>query len=101
MERNYDVLIAEMLMSIDRHTEELTKQSGEMTRQSQEMTRYSQEMTRYSQEMTRQLKEQSQINEAVLNRLQDMEKIDNQLQEQLVHSATILDRIIKKNDLRV
>lgn len=90
MERNYDELIAEMLMSIDRHTEELTKQSQEMTRHSQELIMHSQEF-----------KVQSQINEAVLTRLKDMEKIDNQQMEQLVHSAAILDRIIKRNDLRL
>lgn len=94
MERNYDEIIAEMLMQIDRHTAELDKHSMELTKQSMEMTKYSQELTslRISQEKT---------NEAMLIKFQDMEKIDNSLLQQLVHSATILDRIIKKNDLRV
>ncbi len=80
MERNYDEIISEMLIQIDRHTEELTK---------------------YSQELTAVRMEQGQINKAMLSKLEAMEKIDNQHLEQLVHSATILDRIIRKNDLRV
>ncbi len=94
MERNYDELIAEMLMSIDRHTEELTKQSLEMTKHSLEMTRHSQELAaiRSSQEKNM---------EAMLRKFKDMEQIDSNLLQQLVQSATILDRIIKKNDLRL
>ena len=87
MERNYDEIISEMLIQIDRHTEELTK--------------YSQEMSKHSQELTAVRMEQGQINKAMLSKLEAMEKIDNQHLEQLVHSATILDRIIRKNDLRV
>ncbi len=80
MERNYDEIISEMLIQIDRHTEELSK---------------------HSQELTAVRMEQGQINKAILAKLEAMEKIDNQHLEQLVHSATILDRIIRKNDLRV
>ncbi len=87
MERNYDEIIAEMLMSIDRHTEELTKQSLEMTKHSQEFA-----AIRSSQEKNM---------EAMLRKFKDMEQIDSNLLQQLVQSATILDRIIKKNDLRV
>ena len=80
MERNYDEIISEMLIQIDKHTEELTK---------------------HSQELTAVRMEQGQINKAMLSKLEAMEKIDNHHLEQLVHSATILDRIIRKNDLRV
>ena len=80
MERNYDEIISEMLIQIDRHTEELTK---------------------HSQELIAVRMEQGQINKAMLSKLEAMEKIDNQHLEQLVHSATILDRIIRKNDVRV
>ena len=80
MERNYDEIISEMLIQIDKHTEELTK---------------------HSQELTAVRMEQGQINKAMLTKLEAMEKIDNHHLEQLVHSATILDRIIRKNDLRV
>lgn len=83
MERNYDEIIAEMLMQIDRHTEELNKHSLELSKHS------------------KQLDLSAKVNAATLKKLQDMEKIDNSLLQQLVHSATILDRIIKKNDLRV
>ena len=83
-----------MLMSIDRHTEELNKSSKEATRQSQELTRHSQEFVAIRSE-------QNQIHTALLTRLEGMEKTSHQQLEQLVHSATILDRIIKRNDLRV
>ena len=73
MERNYDEIIADMLIQLDVHSQELTKQSQKSDR----------------------------IHQEVLQKFKEMEKIDNQLTEQLVHSATILDRIIKKNDLRV
>ena len=69
-----------MLIQIDKHTEELTK---------------------HSQELTAVRMEQGQINKAMLSKLEAMEKIDNHHLGQLVHSATILDRIIRKNDLRV
>ena len=101
MERNYDEIIAEMLMSIDKHTEELNKSSKELTTQSQELTRHSQELTRHSQEFVAIRSEQNQIHTALLTRLEGMEKTSHQQLEQLVHSATILDRIIKRNDLRV
>ena len=87
MERNYDEIISEMLIQIDRHTEELS--------------RHTEELTKHSQELTAVHMEQGQINKAMLSKLEAMEKIDNLHLEQLVHSATILDRIIRKNDLRV
>lgn len=76
-----------MLTQIDRHAEELSK--------------HSQEMSKHSLELTLLRTEQGQINKGILAKLEDMEKIDNNHLEQLIHSATILDRIIKKNDLRV
>ena len=94
MERNYDEIISEMLIQIDRHTEELS-------RHTEELTKYSQEMSKHSQELTAVRIEQGQINKAMLSKLEAMEKIDNHHLEQLVHSATILDRIIRNNDLRV
>ena len=87
MERNYDEIIAEMLIQIDRHTEELS--------------RHTQELSKHSQELTSVRTEQGQVNKAILNKLEYMEKIDNNHLEQLVLSATILDRIIRKNDLKV
>ena len=87
MERNYDEIISEMLIQIDRHTEELS--------------RHTEELTKHSQELTAVRMEQGKINKAMLTKLEAMEKIDNHHLEQLVHSATILDRIIRKNDLRV
>ena len=80
MERNYDEIISEMLIQIDRHTEELTK---------------------HSQELIAVRIEQGEVIKAMLKKFEEMEKIDNNHLEQLVHSAAILDRIIRKNDLRV
>lgn len=94
MERNYDEIIADMLIQIDRHTEELS-------RHTEELTKHSQEMSMHSQELTAIRVEHDQINLAILSRLEVMEKIDNQHLEQLVHSATLLDRIIRRNDVRV
>ena len=93
MERNYDEIISEMLIQIDRHTEELS-------RHTEELTKHSQEMSKHSQELTAVHMEQGQINKAMLSKLEAMEKIDNHHLEQLVHSATILDRIIRKNESR-
>ena len=108
MDRNYDELFAEMLMQIDLHTEELRKQSEEMTKVGKELTahsqvlsQHSQVLSQHSQEMTKQSKASDTFQKELLSKFQDMEKIDNQLQEQLVHSAIILDRIIKKNSLSV
>lgn len=94
MERNYDEIISDMLIQIDRHTEELSRHTVELSKHSQEMSKHSQELIAVRIE-------QGQINQAMLKKLETMEKIDNQHLEQLVHSAIILDRIIRKNDLRV
>ena len=101
MERNYDEIISEMLIQIDRHTEELSRHTEELSRHTEELTKHSQEMSKHSQELIAVHMEQGQINKAMLSKLEAMEKIDNHHLEQLVHSATILDRIIRKNDLRV
>ena len=101
MERNYDEIISEMLIQIDRHTEELSRHTEELSRHTEELTKHSQEMSKHSQELIAVHMEQGQINKAMLTKLEAMEKIDNHHLEQLVHSATILDRIIRKNDLRV
>ncbi len=77
MERNYDEIIAEMLIQLDMHNQELTRHSQELIKQSAESTRIHQEVRT------------------------DIEKMSSQFVEQLVHSATILDRIIRKNDLKV
>ena len=87
MERNYDEIIADMLIQLDVHTRELMKHSQELTKQSHES-----DILRG---------EQNKIYQELLQKFKEMEKIDNHLTEQLVHSATILDRIIKKNNLRV
>lgn len=73
----------------------------ELSKHSQELSKHSQELSKHSQELTAVRIEQGQINQAMLSKLEAMEKIDNQHLEQLVHSATILDRIITRNDLRV
>ena len=80
MERNYDEIIADILIQLDVHTQELTKQSQKSDLLQIEHDRFQSELT---------------------ERFVAMEKIDSNLLEQLVHSASILDRIIKKNDLQL
>ena len=87
MERNYDEIIADMLIQIDVHSQELTKQSQELTRQSQRSDLLQSEQNKIHQDLVTQLSEIGKVN-------------DNML-EQLVYSASLLDRIIKKNDLRL
>ena len=108
MERNYDEIISEMLIQIDRHTEELSRHTEELSRHTEELSRHTMELTKHSQEMSKHSQEliavrieQGEVNKAMLTKLEAMEKIDNHHLEQLVHSAAILDRIIRKNDLRV
>ena len=73
MERNYDEVISDMLRSIDRHTEELSKHSKELTRQS---------------------KKSDEIHTQNLSVLAE-------LNERLTHTGIILDRIIRKNKLKI
>ena len=98
MERNYDELFAEMLMSIDRHTEELDKHS-------KELTRVSAELTRVSLEASAEKIKHDQAHERMMQRLDESEKNNNTFHdrhlEMIVNTATILDRIIKKNNLRL
>ncbi len=87
MERNYDELFAEMLMNIDRHTEELTKQSEESTRRWDEQHLINQSM----------LGDLKQIS----THMKTIEEISHQHMDQMTLTATILDRIIRKNQLKV
>jgi hypothetical protein len=82
MNRNYDEIIAEMLIQLDKHSEELTRQSTEQTRQN---LRAQEAHQLFVEEMK--------------NIRHDFTEADTQLSAQLVHSATILDRIIKRNNL--
>ncbi len=115
VERNYDELFAEMLMQIDRHTEELDKHSMELTKQSEKLTKQSEESTRrwveqhtLNQSMLTDLKQvfidlkQISTNmEGISAYMKDMEKISHQHLDQMLATATILDRIIRKNQLKV
>lgn len=91
MERNYDELFAEMLMSIDRHTEELDK--------------HSKELTRVSLEVAADRIKHDQAHERIMRRLEEIgeeqKAVHNQHLEMIVNTATILDRIIKENHLRL
>lgn len=87
MGRNYDELFAEMLMNIDRHTEELTKQSEESTRRWDEQHLINQSM----------LGDLKQIS----THMKTMEETTHQHMDQKILTATILDRIIRKNQLKV
>jgi hypothetical protein len=115
MNRNYDEIIAEMLIQIDRHSEELTKQSAEQTRQSQRAEESHQLLVQELQNLRQNflkevkdlrhdfLKEVKDIRQDFLKEVKDLRhdftEADTQLSAQLVHSATILDRIIKRNNL--
>jgi len=119
MERNYDELFAEMLMQIDRHTEALDKHSLELTKQSAELTKQSAESTRrwdeqhqinltlftkmeeVSTNISTKMEEISNNMKEISTKLEGMESISNQHLDQLVLSATILDRIIKNNHLKL
>ncbi len=101
MERNYDELFAEMLMNIDRHTEELDKHSMELTKQSEESTKRWDEQRQINQAMLAGLKQISTNVEENSAYMKDMEKISHQHLDQMLATATILDRIIRKNQLKV
>jgi hypothetical protein len=97
MERNYDELFAEMLMSIDRHTEELDKHS-------KESSLHSRELTRISLKVAADRIKHDQAHEGLMKRLQEMgeeqKATHSQHLEMIVNTATILDRIIKQNHLK-
>ena len=93
MNRNYDEIIAEMLIQVDKHSEELTKQSAEQTRQSLRAEES-------HKALVQELKEFRDTTATEFRQIRhDFIEADTQLSAQLVHSATILDRIIKRNNL--
>ncbi len=101
MERNYDELFAEMLMNIDRHTEELTKQSEESTRRWDEQHLINQSMLTDLKQVFIDLKQISNNMEGISTHMKSMEGISHQHLDQMLATATILDRIIRKNQLKV
>ena len=112
MERNYDEIIAEMLLQIDRHTEELAairKEQEAFGRQQAEINRQQAEINK---SFLSRLDGLGSALDMVVNRLDKMgdsldegrhaqNKINENLVNQIVHTAEILDRIIKKNGLQV
>jgi hypothetical protein len=101
MERNYDEIISEMLRQIDLHSEQLTRQSENLEKQSEKLERQYEKSEAF-------WREQQQINADLFSQLQALKQSDkeqegviNQNLELALHTAAILDRIIKRNELKV
>jgi len=88
MNRNYDEIIAEMLIQIDKHSEELTRQS---LRAEESHKTLMQDLKEFRDTTATEFK---QIRH-------DFTEADTQLSAQLIQSAAILDRIIKENRLKL
>jgi hypothetical protein len=71
MERNYDEIIADLLKQVDQHSAELTEQS----------------------------KKSDALHLELISRLKEHDTVHASHLELILHTATILDRIIKKNQL--
>lgn len=87
MERNYDEIIADLLKSVDRHSEELIEQS----KKSDELWK---EQKAFNAGLMLQLK-------SLDERSRDQQALQSSHLELILHTANILDRIIKKNKLKV
>ena len=66
MERNYDEIIADMLIQLDVHTQELTNQSRALEKQS---------------------RDSSAMHAELVGQIKIMEKMDGRLMDQLDHSS--------------
>lgn len=104
-ERNYDELFAEMLMSIDRHTEELNKHSQELTRVSLELAADRIKHDQFHERLMQRIDESEERMKLSDKRIEDAaekhEAAYNRHLEMILNTATILDRIIKQNHLKL
>jgi hypothetical protein len=80
MQRNYDEVISDMLRAIDRHAGRLEK--------------HTKELSKHSKELTRQSKKSDEIHTHHLS-------VFSELSERVTHTGIILERIIRKNKIRV
>lgn len=94
VERNYDEIISEMLRQLDRHTEQLEAQSASLEATVQKSDDFWREQRVINAEHLRRLDELEQ-------RIKDQQSVVNQNLELVIHTAGILDRIIKKNALQL
>jgi vacuolar-type H+-ATPase subunit I/STV1 len=115
MERNYDEIISEMLRQIDLHSEQLTRQSENLEKQSEKLERqyekseaFWREQQQINADLFSQLQVLKQSDADHLSQLQalkqsdkEQESVINQNLELALHTAAILDGIIKRNELKV
>jgi hypothetical protein len=87
MEKNYDEIISEMLRQIDRHAEQLARQSEHLTKQ--------------TEKSDIQWQEQRQINADLLVQIKEQNAVTNQNLGIALNTAGIVDRIIKVNRLKL
>jgi hypothetical protein len=108
MERNYDEIISEMLRQIDLHSEQLTRQSEKLERQYEKSEVFWREQQKINADLFSQLQVLKQSDADHFSQLQalkqsdkEQESVINQNLELALHTAAILDRIIKRNELKV
>lgn len=94
VERNYDEIISEMLRQLNRHTEQLEAQSARLEATVQKSDDFWREQRVINAEHLRRLDEMEQ-------RIRDQQSVVNQNLELVIHTAGILDRIIKRNALQL
>ncbi len=90
-----------MLRQMDQHSEELKKHSAELKKQSAELTKQSQ---RSDVLWTEQRAANAQLFQGLdefRQRLRDQDGVISQNQQMALQTAAILDRIIKKNALKL
>jgi hypothetical protein len=108
MERNYDEIISEMLRQIDLHSEQLTRQSEKLEKQYEKSEAFWREAHQINADHLSQLQALKQTDADHLSQLQALKQSDkeqegviNQNLELALHTAAILDRIIKRNELKL
>jgi DNA anti-recombination protein RmuC len=101
MDRNYDEIISEMLRQIDRHSEQLTRQSEKLELQTARLEATVQKSDDFWREQRVINAEHLRRLDELEQRIKDQQSVVNQNLELVIHTAGILDRIIKKNALQL
>jgi len=94
MERNCDEIISDMMRSIDQNVDTIRRQQAKLNK-------HSRVLDRHSAELTRQVRRNEKFFEEHMDRLKGSEAIQSNHLEMIIHTAELLDRIVRVNKLKV
>jgi len=105
MARNDDELISEMLRSIDRQADELDRQQKQLEKHNRELDRHTQELVKQSRKSdefhAQHMAKLNQLGQVMRDYHNDQSRQYAEQSENTTRLGIILNRIIRKNNLKL